>query len=742
MAEFKEKEDYFYYDHPVIGRVGLRKDVAQRYADDPAALNKALIEGYAKKMEAEGEDLSSFLTFTGHAAREITSTSRGLQERAGADRTTSYNDDFVAELAMEMNPTAAWTGLITGALLDPVTFLNPLAKASKVKSILGGAAAGGAAGFFTPIREEFGESSAITTGAGATLGGILAAVSPALATLAPRIAKKMGYNSEKELQEAIQAAPAEEKIVLQKEVESYVQEEVAAVQRMGERQREANAAKAAQEAELERIRNIDMRTEVTNPDKLADIERIRQIGKDADVANIRKIGDDAVAARDADIKARINELRKEVGDLPTGTQQKAIESSVKENKAYIKSLETKANNIEKAINGIKKNKKIPPKKKREQTLPLQKELERLRAEAAQRAQQNKDTYEPLADRLKELRRAQQELRVYDKTGEVPPSLKINKPVQRTAEEVKDMGLQDIPESMKAPVEEPPLTAIPEAVQQASPQRSVERIRLEQARAQQAAEQGQPRLSDTPEGRAVEAQKAAQEADSTLQVDSLNPHKSASSAARKSVSDAELRDTANLDFRTKEARKLEGETRFEKQKAKLDEATAHEKPYYQADEIDGRITWDKVGREAEWLEDMVSDDINQGNYRNAADWLMETLRKQNNQLSAAQWRVADKIFKIAENNLEVALINIKKLEANDGQFTAKMTAELNGIQTDQALLDLARSMQALRQGEAGAKASWSAAGRELNRIKKLTQAQNAEYRKNRVIKSIILGTRCK
>lgn len=720
MAEFKEKEDYFYYDHPVIGRVGLRKDVAQRYADDPAALNRALIEGYAKKMEAEGEDLSSFLTFTGHTAREITSTSRGLQERAGADRTTSYNDDFVAELAMEMNPTAAWAGLITGAILDPVTFLNPLAKMSKVKSILGGAAAGGTAGFFTPVREEFGESTAITTGAGATLGGILAGISPALATLAPRIAKKMGYRSEKELQEAIATAPAEEKAVLQQEVNSLVEEEVSAIQRMGERQREANANRAAQEAELERIRNIDMRTDVTDADKLADIERIRQIGKDADVANIRKIGDDAVAAREADIEARIDELRKDVGDLPTGTQQKAIESSVKENKAYIKSLETKANNIEKAINGIKKNKKIPPKKKREQTLPLQKEMERLRAEAAQRAQQNKDTYEPLADRLKELRRAQQELRVYDKTGEIPPSLKINKPVQRTAEEVKDMGLQDIPESMKAPVEEPPLTAIPEAVQQASPQRTVEPIRLEQARAQQ----------------------TAQETDPTLQVNSLNPHKSASSAARKSVSDAELRDTANLDLRTKEARSLEGETRFEKQKAKLDEATAHEKPYYQADEIDGRITWDKVGREAEWLEDMVSDDINQGNYRNAADWLMETLRKQNNQLSAAQWRVADKIFKIAENNLEVALINIKKLEANDGQFTAKMAAELNGIQTDQALLDLARSMQALRQGEAGAKASWSAAGRELNRIKKLTQAQNAEYRKNRVIKSIILGTRCK
>ena len=148
------------------------------------------------------------------------------------------------------------------------------------------------------------------------------------------------------------------------------------------------------------------------------------------------------------------------------------------------------------------------------------------------------------------------------------------------------------------------------------------------------------------------------------------------------------------------------------------------------------------REAEWIESDVADAVNAGNYRNAADWVLDTLRKQNNQLGPAQWAVAQKVFAVAEHNIEIALKNIKKLEGNDGHFTAKMTAELNGIQNDQALMDVVRQMDALRKGEAGAKASWSAVGRELKRIKRLSDEQYKEYRSSNIVRSIILGVKCK
>lgn len=713
--------EYTKINHPVAGQIEIRTDKLKQMS--PQELNDMLVDHVANQLKEQGVELSSFDALTGQFARELTSTSRGVQERLGADATTDYEADFLSEVAFKTNPKAAWTGLLAGAILDPVTFLNPLVKYGRVASILGGAGAGATAGFLTPVREEFGESTAVTTGAGAVLGGTLAAIHPSLAKLGDNIAKKLGFKSEQELQKAIEEASPEEKQALTETVQSEVQKEVEALQQMGERQRQTQANRAEQEAELERIRNIDIRPEqVTDPAKLADIESIRQVGKDADVAAIRKIGEDAVSMRDAEVKARIDELRAEVNDLPTGTQQKAIEASVKENNAYIKSLETKAANIEKAINGIKNNKKIPPKKKREQVQPLQAELKRLQDAAALRRQQNKDTYEPLATRIKDLRRVQQELRVYDKTGELPPSLKINKPVQRTQEEIDQLELQDIPAELRQPRAEPELQAIPEALRQPR----------------------QPVQEAVPQ--------AAQ--DPTLDVPQFGAeNRSAGSAGVSTkLTKGALKGVANLDLRTREAKalgdpagaagKVESGSKEAKQTAAMQAMEEPYSHYWQADSISGKLTFDKIGREAEDITDFVNMDINDGNYRNAADWLFQTFKNQGNMLTPAQIRVADQLWNTARKNLNIGLKAIKELDARDGQFTDKMIANLNGIQTDQALYDMVNSMRSLLRTEEGSKAAWSAAGREFNRIKKLAEAQYQEYRKDNIVSSLILGVKCK
>jgi len=710
--------EYTKINHPVAGEIEIRTDKLEQMS--PQELNALLVDHVAKQLKEQGVELSSFDALTGQFAREVTSTSRGIQERAGADRTTSYEADFMSEVAFKTNPTAAWTGLLTGAILDPVTFLNPLAKASKVYNILGGVATGAGAGFLTPIREEFGESTAVTTGVGAALGGTLAAVSPALANLAPRIAKKMGFNSEKELQEAIASAPAEEKAALQQEVNSLVEEEVSAIQRMGERQREVNANRAAQEAELERIRNIDMRTEVTDADKLADIERIRQIGKDADVANIRKIGDDAVAARDADIQSRIDELRADVGTLPTGTQQKAIEQAVKENEGIAKSLEKRVANIQKAIDGLKKNKKIAPKKKREQMQPLQAELKRLQDEAALRRQQNKDTYEPLTARLKELRKAQQELRVYDKTGELPPSLKINQPVQRTAEEVKDLGLKDIPESMKAPVEEPPLTAIPEALQQhqRAPVRAAE---------------------PTPTQPTTQAEtpviQAARPSGGAAGVDILKVPTGAADAVNMNVNakafkDLQPRGTGGRDLTRPEEIRTARKQQLERDTESL----------FRVDDIEGKYTFQKLFDAADDKLEFVNREIDEGNYKDATDWLTKEFENSSSKiLSPAAKMVAARIYAVAGEKLD-RLDTVFRQFTRSGELSEKSLNTLYEMQVDKELhaaMDYMRNIQRIEEAD---KRNTSDALRAFRKANE-EQKKHQEQLRNGYATRLFFGVKC-
>ena len=95
-------------NHPALGEV----EIPQQWLDtmSNAEINRKLVEATAKKFKDEGVELSALKSFTGQAAREITSTSRGIQERVTGDRTTSHKDDFIAEVAMEMNPVSSWSG--------------------------------------------------------------------------------------------------------------------------------------------------------------------------------------------------------------------------------------------------------------------------------------------------------------------------------------------------------------------------------------------------------------------------------------------------------------------------------------------------------------------------------------------------------------------------------------------------------------------------------------------------------
>ena len=681
-----------------------------------------------------------YRTFTEDFARSASETARGTRQKLGQDPENEWNKEFWAQVYAKQNPKASLIGSILGGFGDvPSYFFGGFARkgAGLLEDLVTrGVMIGGASGLIAPTYEGVTDSQFEQTYKGALTGGILAG------SLAP-VLKLFGAKSQSELQKMYAEADDTKKAEMEAAVQDLVEKETQALQRMGERGREQAEISqnmervrnmASQQAELERIRGIDLRTDVTDADKLADIERIRQIGKDADVANIRKIGDDAEAARDADIQARIAELRADVGTLPTGTQQKAIEQAVKENEGIAKSLEKRVANIQKAIDGLKKNKKIAPKKKREQMQPLQAELKRLQDEAALRRQQNKDTYEPLTARLKELRRAQQELRIYDKTGELPPSLKINQPVQRSAEELKQMELQDIPSELKQPVEEPQLQAIPESVQ-GTPQRSAARIRMEQAKAQQAAEEGQPRLSDTPEGRAIEAEKAARPSGGAAGVDILKVPTGAADAVNMNVNakafrDLEPRGTGGRDLTRPEEIRTARKQQLERDTESL----------FRVDDIEGKYTFQKLFDAADDKLEFVNREIDEGNYKDATDWLTQEFENSNSKiLSPAAKMVAARIYAVASEKLD-RLDTVFRQYTRSGELSEKSLNTLYEMQVDKELhaaMDYMRNIQRIEEAD---KRNTSDALRAFRKANE-EQKKHQEQLRNGYATRLFFGVKC-
>lgn len=407
--------EYITLNHPALGKVQLRRDLAETLS--PEELNQLLVKEAAKDLEANDVDIDSF---SRQFAKEITSTGRGLYEMATGERTTTAKSDFLAEVAIEKDPWKAYTGMGVGALLDPVTLPAAFLKVLKLGRIGAATLAGAFGGGAGAVREEYGEDRLTNAAFGAGAGAVLGAGVEVLM-------RRFGVDSV----EALQKLADEGGEAVQRKMERILTEESEALARMGERGRAADA----QAADIAAIRSVADDPEVKAireqmdaeaGAKAADIERIRQVGKDADIENIGRVADEFQAAREADVLRQIDEMRAEVRNLPDSPQRAGIKKDVTKAQGEIKSLTKQMSKVSKEINDIKKNKKINPQETRALVQPKQQELKRLQ-QMIIRAKQDEATATPFANRVKELQRAENEIKVFDKTGRIPSFVKVNEP---------------------------------------------------------------------------------------------------------------------------------------------------------------------------------------------------------------------------------------------------------------------------------------------------------------------------
>lgn len=134
----------------------------------------------AAKRYLAGEEFGTMETLGRGVERGFTSSIRGIAGFFGDDDNNLEDKQKEAEWRMmaDTNPVAAYTGMIGGSILDPVTipaaFLKPIKFASATGTMAArGAVAGATGGAIEPIYSEYGDSRALNVGAGAAFGGAL-----------------------------------------------------------------------------------------------------------------------------------------------------------------------------------------------------------------------------------------------------------------------------------------------------------------------------------------------------------------------------------------------------------------------------------------------------------------------------------------------------------------------------------------------------------------------------------------
>lgn len=133
------------------------------------------------------QDFSFGEAFKAGARTEIGSEITGVKQLAGAEPTAEEIElENLARQAEEERPVATLLGRVAGGLINPSTLVPGTLLYKGVKGlIVGGAAAGGAAGFLRPIydeEEDMGRlgSAALGAGFGAAIGGVAGAVAKRL----------------------------------------------------------------------------------------------------------------------------------------------------------------------------------------------------------------------------------------------------------------------------------------------------------------------------------------------------------------------------------------------------------------------------------------------------------------------------------------------------------------------------------------------------------------------------------
>lgn len=375
--------------HPVLGTLEVPDRLLE--PDNRQELEQNLLQLAADTLP---QDEAWYETFTKQFGRTASETARGIGELTGITEKPEddYTVEFVRRARAIQNPKSAFAGEIGGAIGDVPSYLfgGVARKGAGLleQGLTRGASVGGVSGALTPVYDMFGDDRLDNAAIGAALGGILGGAGGV-------ILKRLGYQTEEELADALRKASPEERARLEGEMETAVMETTPKAT-TSEGVPTANKPDAVAEAEAAQARATDpIRRE-------ADAQRFELETQDYTVR----------------VQKAVDDLQAEVDQLPKRGQVKQFENAVKEHNSVIKAQENKLANLNKAIKAIS-NSKVAPKAQRAKIKMLETEKQRVQQKIDERVQLRDQRDAPLLNRINYLKGVRKELDSYYKEGSLP-----------------------------------------------------------------------------------------------------------------------------------------------------------------------------------------------------------------------------------------------------------------------------------------------------------------------------------
>lgn len=387
--------NYVTINHPVFGEFELREDLANSLT--PAELNRMLLAEDAQYIEENDIDLDAF---SSHFVRELTSTTRGVQELATGERTTDATSDYLAELALASDPVWGYSGMVAGAILDPVTLplvFTKLLKLGKIADMAVGGMAGGAfGGALGPVREEYGEDRLTHVAYGAAFGG-------ALGTGLGVLMRKYGVESPEELQKLYNEADAATKAEMEQ-----------AAQDVG---KSPDFQAAAQKAESEAEATVSSRMDADEDLLPADAEVQATVRK-----QVNEQLDAEKAEADAKVQAEAQVMREEAATIPSRGERQEVDKSVRTVEQQLDYIKRQIDDMNRAKKATKKDKTTTGKVNRRRVKAIDERIKALEIHKAD----TEASLEPLRQRQRDyqvLEQTRKDVEHFDTTGEMPQRLK-------------------------------------------------------------------------------------------------------------------------------------------------------------------------------------------------------------------------------------------------------------------------------------------------------------------------------
>jgi hypothetical protein len=370
------------------------------------------------------QDEAWYETFTKQFGRTASETARGVADIAGMETPENdYTVEFVRRTRAIQNPNSAFAGEIAGALGDvPSYLLGGFARKGAgllEQGIERGASIGGISGALMPVYDMFGDDRIDNATVGAALVGVLGGAGGA-------VLKRLGYQTEEELADAMRRATPEE----QAQIENVIQEEVLRLESpeamdarkaaeeppmFSDQPEEVQRAQIAkmQEAWQKEIDELDLTTPA-GQDRLAKLK-----------AEFRDSVDEAFQVERLEAEEAIRretlKMEEEAINLPSRGAIDAAAKTVKSNEGKVKALDVNINKLRTDLSRVK-NAKMP---RKIQAQKVQEAQARIDAAVTQRnaADAERRAAEAVTNSYKQGIETRRQLTNWRERGETPDRIK-------------------------------------------------------------------------------------------------------------------------------------------------------------------------------------------------------------------------------------------------------------------------------------------------------------------------------